>query len=66
MTEDRTAEITKPLYYDDGEVVHACESCYMHAGPPVVMTQCGRHVPQGREFTLEYSAIEVTCAECLH
>jgi hypothetical protein len=62
--DQQTRQIAAPMYYDDGEVIHACESFSMHAGPAVVMTECGNHVPPGQGFILEYSTIEVTCSKC--
>jgi hypothetical protein len=58
-------EIAEPIYYDDGTVIHACESCLMHPGERLVWTRCDRGVPPGQDFTLEYSTIEVTCPKCL-
>jgi hypothetical protein len=53
------------IYYDDGRVVHACDSSLMHAGPPVVLTKCDKHVPPNEDFTLEHGTIEITCKACL-
>jgi len=58
-------EAVHRIYYDDGQVVHACDSSLMHAGPPVVLTKCDKHVPSNQEFTLEHGTIEITCKACL-
>jgi hypothetical protein len=65
MGDRQTEEIVVPIYYDDGKVIHACESCFMHAGPALVWTECNIGVPPGQSFTVADGAIEVTCPKCL-
>jgi hypothetical protein len=60
----QSKEITTPLYYDDSKVVHACESYFMHAGPPVERTMCDIEVPLNGSFTVDSGTIEVTCRKC--
>jgi hypothetical protein len=61
----QTDEFIVPIYYDDGKLVHACESYSMHAGPPLVRTRCNKEVPLNEGFTLQNVTIEVTCTSCL-
>jgi hypothetical protein len=65
MGDRQTEEIAVPISYDDGKVIHACESCFMHAGAPLVWTKCDIGVPPGQSFTLRNAATEVTCPKCL-
>jgi hypothetical protein len=57
-------EITAPLYYDDGTVIHVCESSIFDPGIRLVWTKCDRDVPSDASFTVEDGAIEVTCRTC--
>jgi len=40
-------------------------SSLMHAGPPVVLTKCDKHVPSNQEFTLEHGTIGDHLQACL-
>jgi hypothetical protein len=60
----QTKEITDPLYYNDGKVIHACESGIVVPGVRLVRTKCNRDVPDNASFTFGGGAIEVTCRKC--
>jgi hypothetical protein len=71
MSESRTAEttqaaeITRPIYYDDGAVIHECDSGVLDRGVRMVWTKCDIDVPPDEGFTVEGGSIEVTCPACL-
>jgi hypothetical protein len=54
---EQSKEIAAPLYYDDGNVVHACESGIIDEGVRLVWTKCDRDVPADASFTVEDGAI---------
>jgi hypothetical protein len=43
---------TRPIYYDDGNVIHACESAIMDRGVRLVWTKCDMDVPDDQSFTV--------------
>jgi hypothetical protein len=47
----QTNEITDPLYYNDGKVIHACESGIIVPSVRLVWTKCDRDVPDNASFT---------------
>jgi hypothetical protein len=58
-----TREITKPLFYDDGRVIHACEAGELALDDiRLVWTKCNLDVPRGREFS---GNMTVTCSKCV-
>jgi hypothetical protein len=65
MSDDQPRQITEPIYYDDGRVIHACESTIMDRGVRLVWTKCDMDVPQDQSFTVEGDAPAITCPECL-
>ena len=66
MSDNETQQIAQPLYYDDGKVIHACESAIMESGDRLVWTKCDRDVPDDQSFTIEGGeAPAITCPECL-
>jgi hypothetical protein len=65
MSDNGTRQITQPIYYDDGKVVHACDSAIMDRGVRLVRTKCDMDVPQDQSFTVESEAPAITCPECL-
>jgi hypothetical protein len=60
MSEKETRQITQPIYYDDGDLIHACER---HHRPlrRLVWTKCDMDVPDDQSFTVEGEAPAVTC-----
>jgi hypothetical protein len=64
MSDNQTRQITLPIYYDDGEVIHACESAIMDRYVRLVWTQCVRHVPDDQSFTVHGDMPVITCPEC--
>ena len=64
MSDTHIEAIVVPLYYDDGKVVHACESYFMHPGPEMIRTKCGKVVLPSDAFTLRSATIDVTCPMC--
>jgi hypothetical protein len=65
MSDNQTRQVTDPIYYDDGEVIHACESAIMDRGVRLVWTKCDTDVPDDQSFTVEGEAPAITCQECL-
>jgi hypothetical protein len=65
MTDNQTKELVVPIYYDDGKVIHVCESGIIHPDIHTVWAKCNRDVPPGQGFTLRNVTIEVTCPKCL-
>jgi hypothetical protein len=61
MNDNRTRQITEPIYYDDGEAIHAGESTIMHPGVRLVWTKCDMDVPDDQSFTVEDKAPAITC-----
>jgi hypothetical protein len=55
---------TRPIYYDDGEFIHACESAITGQGVRLVWTKCDRVVPADQGFTVEGEPPAITCPEC--
>ncbi len=64
MSDRQTRQITHPIYYDDGKVIHACESAIMDRGVRLVWAKCDRDVPAGQSFTVEGEAPAITCPNC--
>jgi len=64
MSDTHIEAIVVPLYYDDGKVVHTCESYFMHPGPEMIRTKCDKVVLPGEAFTLSNATIDVTCDAC--
>jgi hypothetical protein len=64
MSDNQTRQITLPIYYDDGEVIHVCESAIMDRYVRLVWTQCVRHVPDDQSFTVDGEMPAITCPEC--
>jgi hypothetical protein len=65
MSDNQTQQITEPIYYDDGELIHGCESAIMDRYVRLVWTKCVRHVPDDQKFTVDGEAPAITCPECL-
>jgi hypothetical protein len=65
MNDKQTAQSTQPIYYDDGEFIHACESSEVLPGGRMVWTKCYVDVPDDQGFTVESEAPAITCPECL-
>jgi hypothetical protein len=65
MSDGETRPTTEPIYYDDGEVIHACESAIIDGGVRLVWTKCDMDVPDDQGFTVEGEAPAITCPECL-
>ena len=65
MSDKQTRQITQPIYYDDGKVIHACESSDVLPGVRMVWTKCYLDVPDNRGFTVEGEAPAITCPKCL-
>ena len=53
MSDKQTGRITQPIYYDDGKVIHACESAIMDRGVRLVWTKCDMDVPDDQSFMVE-------------
>jgi hypothetical protein len=64
MSDNGRRQITQPIYYDDGKVIHACESSEVLPGVRMVWTKCYLDVPDNRGFTVEGEAPAITCPEC--
>jgi hypothetical protein len=66
MSDKQTGRITRPIYYDDGKVIHACESSEVLPGVRMVWTKCYMDVPDDQSFMVEGGeAPAITCPECL-
>ena len=66
MSDNETRQITQPIYYDDGKVIHACESAIMDRGVRLVWTKCDMDVPEDQSFIVEGGeAPAITCPKCL-
>jgi hypothetical protein len=65
MSNNETGQITQPIYYDDGDVIHACESAITDRGVRLVWTQCDMDVPDDQSFTVDGAAPATTCPERL-
>jgi hypothetical protein len=65
MTDNQTRQITEPIYYDDGEVIHGCKSAIMDCYVRLVWTQCVKHVPDDQSLTVKGDMPAITCPECL-
>ena len=50
MSDNETQQIAQPIYYDDGEVIHACDSA---SGIPLVWTKCDMDMPDDQSFMIE-------------
>lgn len=58
-----TDTTTRPLFYDDGRVIHACMAGELpHDGVRLVWTKCNIDVPEGREIAGNFT---VTCSKCV-
>jgi hypothetical protein len=64
MSDLHIEAIAVPLYYDDGKVIHACESYFMHPDREMVRTKCDKVVLPSEAFTLTNATIDVTCEAC--
>jgi hypothetical protein len=62
MSDDQTRQITDPIYYDDGDVIHACDSTIPQPGVRLVWTRCD--VPENQGFT-QCEGPAITYPECL-
>lgn len=56
--------MTAPIYYDDGKVIHACESSEILPEVRMVWTKCYIDVPDDKGFTAD-EVVEVTCRKCV-
>ena len=65
MSDKQTRQITQPIYYDDGKVIHACEGSEVLPGVRMVWTKCYLDVPDNRGFTVEGEPPAITCPKCL-
>jgi hypothetical protein len=65
MSDNETGQITEPIFYDDGDVVHAFESAIMARGVRLVWTKCDMDVPENQGFTVEGETPAITCSERL-
>jgi hypothetical protein len=52
MSDDETGQSTHPIYYDDGKVIHACDSSEILPGVRMVWTKCYIDVPDVQSFTV--------------
>jgi hypothetical protein len=64
MSDDQTRPATEPMYYDDGEFIHACESAIVNGGVRLVWTKCDMDVPENQGFA-QGEPLAITCPECL-
>jgi hypothetical protein len=64
MSDNPRRQITDPISYDDGKVIHACESAIMESGVRRVWTKCDMDVPDDQGFTVEGEGPAITCREC--
>jgi hypothetical protein len=64
MSDDQTRPAAGPMYYDDGEFIHACESSIVNGGVRLVWTRCDMDVPENQGFT-QAEGPAITCPECL-
>jgi hypothetical protein len=64
MSDKETRPIAEPIYYNDGEFIHACESALVNGGVRLVWTRCDMDVPENQGFTQD-KALAITCPECL-
>jgi hypothetical protein len=64
MTDNQTQQITEVIYYDDGDVIHACDSAIMDRGVRLVWTKCDMDVPDDQSFTVDGEGPAITCPEC--
>jgi hypothetical protein len=64
MSNNQTGQSTQPIYYDDGEFIHACKSTITDRGVRLVWTKCDRVVPDDQGFTVEGEPPAITCPEC--
>ena len=60
----QTRQITDPIYYDDGQVIHDCESSEFLPGGRMVWTKCYMDVPDSQGFTVEGEGPAITCPDC--
>jgi hypothetical protein len=65
MNDNETQQMAQPIYYDDGRVIHACDSAITDRGVRLVWTKCDMDVPEDRSFTVEGEAPAISCPECL-
>ena len=65
MSEGETRQIRQPIFYDDGQVIHACESGSIAPGVRTVWTKCDIDVLDDQSFTVEGDTPAITCARCL-
>jgi hypothetical protein len=65
MNDKETRPIAEPIYYNDGEFIHACESAIMGRGVRLMWTKCDMDVPDDRGFTGVGEALAITCPESL-
>ena len=65
MSDNNTRLAAGPIYYDDGEFIHARESAIVNGGVRLVWTKCDMDVPDDQSFTVEDKAPAITCPERL-
>lgn len=52
-----------PLYWDDGKVIHLCESTPVDNMPRLLWTKCQKDVPANAGFRSQHE--HANCQECL-
>lgn len=64
MSDNETQQIAQPIYYDDGKVIHGCDSAIMDRDVRLVWTKCNMGVPDDQRFTVEGEVSAITCPQC--
>jgi hypothetical protein len=65
MSDNQAAAIARPIDYNDGKAIHACQSDILHRGIRLVWTKYDRDVLPDEGFTVPDAWIEVSCSTCL-
>jgi len=50
------------IFWEENDIIHACESTEMHKGITLIWTKCNRDVPANKSF---YGNEKITCDECI-
>lgn len=61
---DIMEQIIRPLYWNDGQHIHACDSGEMH-NMRFVWTKCKKDVPSNKAYYIKDGSDKIDCNECL-
>ena len=57
--------MSKQIYWNDGEHIHACDSSIVLPRIRLVWTRCLKDVPANAGYRVENGTEKITCGACL-